>query len=363
MQKTLDGFINLCRQETIEKARETYNIYSQNNSNTYYISNKFIDNTTTHIPSTDESEEEYIEESDDETKTGEETDIKIEANNANETEHENKSNDEDDSYGENETVDGDEDDETYDEENSYDENETDNGNETDNSDETDDEDETYDIDEKDDEIINSDKANKQEGFNKPEEANNQEKINIQEGINKQKGMNKETKNKKIKKSYINQKEALQWKNISSLIVNNAQYFDMTKSEANKAVVELLNLISTPFQRIYELCNNALCSDSNFINYWENMKELNINKNTFKNISKLATRMYPISASEAGAERSFSRLKWRFTDRRNKSNKKTMKNEIFIENSFKNKIQTKDNFNKVLWKIPPHIQEKQKIDGE
>lgn len=351
MQKTLDGFINLCRQETIEKARETYNIYSQNNSNTYYISNKFIDNTTTHIPSTDESEEEYIEESDDETKTGEETDIKIEANNANETEHENKSNDEDDSYGENETVDGDEDDETYDEENSYDENETDNGNETDNSDETD------------DEIINSDKANNQEGFNKPEEANNQEKINIQEGINKQKGMNKETKNKKIKKSYINQKEALQWKNISSLIVNNAQYFDMTKSEANKAVVELLNLISTPFQRIYELYNNALCSDSNFINYWENMKELNINKNTFKNISKLATRMYPISASEAGAERSFSRLKWRFTDRRNKSNKKTMKNEIFIENSFKNKIQTKDNFNKVLWKIPPHIQEKQKIDGE
>ena len=32
------------------------NTYGQNNSSTYYISNQFIDNTNTHIPSTNESE-------------------------------------------------------------------------------------------------------------------------------------------------------------------------------------------------------------------------------------------------------------------------------------------------------------------
>lgn len=75
---------------------------------------------------------------------------------------------------------------------------------------------------------------------------------------------------------------------------------MTEKEAEKAVVELNDLILLPFKNIYESCKSGICTDSKFTYFWSVLQGFDYEGQTFKNISKLATRLFPIPASEAGA---------------------------------------------------------------
>ena len=65
------------------------------------------------------------------------------------------------------------------------------------------------------------------------------------------------------------------------------------------------------------------------------------------------RLYAIAASEAGAERSFSTLGWRFDKRRNKTKQKTMFNEIHIENAQKMKLKSNKDMSTTMWNLPKH----------
>lgn len=155
-------------------------------------------------------------------------------------------------------------------------------------------------------------------------------------------------------SYPNQKVALEYKNISNLIVNNAAHFDLTKEEAMEASIQLYNLLITPFSILNNGIPSAICPQSKLSHYWGMLKDFEYEKGrNFNILSKIAFRLKAISASEAGPERALSRLKWRFTDRRNKTSEKSMIREIYVENSYKQKNKDDNSVND-MWKLSDHL---------
>ena len=155
--------------------------------------------------------------------------------------------------------------------------------------------------------------------------------------------------------YLNQKEALSWNNISNLIINNSKYFGLSDEEARNAAIELHNLLITPFSVIKAQCPLSICTESNYMNFWSLISEIKINGVQFKNISKIAFKFWAIPASETGAERAFSKFKWRFPDRRNRIKGSTMMEEIFIEDAYEQRVLSNDNFSETMWELPPHLQ--------
>ena len=169
---------------------------------------------------------------------------------------------------------------------------------------------------------------------------------------------KETNDFRFNKSqcYDNQEQALNWYNIERLILENHEYFNMTKEDAISATIELNDLISYKFINLQTYCASAISPNSKFSHYWSILQSFEYeNGRTFKHIAQIAFRLYPISASEAEVERIFSKLKWKFPDRRNRINQKKLINEIHIANSvsykkiFKNEIESE----KMFWQLPPH----------
>lgn len=153
--------------------------------------------------------------------------------------------------------------------------------------------------------------------------------------------------------YSNQKHALKWVNISNLIIKNAKFLGLNDREANSAISELNKLIITPFSNIKSICPQAICPESNFMNYWSLISDLKLNGYTFQNISKIALRFWPISASETGAERAFSKIRWRFPERRNKLKESTMMDEIYVEDAYEQRVKENPNFSEAMWQLPPH----------
>ena len=153
--------------------------------------------------------------------------------------------------------------------------------------------------------------------------------------------------------YKTRKDALNWNNISKLILDNATYFGLSETEANKAVIELNKLILTPFSTIKSYNQTAVCPESNFMNFWSIISELTIDGIRFENISKIAFRLWPIPPSEAGAERAYSKIKWKFPDRRNRLKDSTMMDEIFVEDAYQQKVNNDNNFSEAMWQLPQH----------
>ena len=122
--------------------------------------------------------------------------------------------------------------------------------------------------------------------------------------------------------YQNRKAALEWKNISELLIKNAKYLNITPKEAELAIVELHDLLIMPFAKINDNCPGAIGINSKFTNFWATISNYEYEEGRkFNTISKIAKRLYVIPLSEAGAERSFSKLNWRFGNRRNRAKKK------------------------------------------
>ena len=153
--------------------------------------------------------------------------------------------------------------------------------------------------------------------------------------------------------YETQKKALKWINIANLITNNAAYFDLSDDEANLAVIELHDLLTMHFSVLYNQNSSSICPQSNFLNYWSLLSDFEHNGHTFEHIAKIAFRLYTIPPSESGSERSFSKLKWRFPDRRNRTKHDSMMNEIHIAEYHAQKISQNKSNSKPIWNLPPH----------
>lgn len=152
--------------------------------------------------------------------------------------------------------------------------------------------------------------------------------------------------------YKDQKAALKWTNISNLIIQNASFLGLSKDEAINGGIEINKLLLMPFSTLQNFCPGAIGIKSNFMNYWTNLEDFEYNGSTFATAAKIAFRLYPISASEAGAERAFSNFGWKFDDRRNRISHETMTNEIYVQNAHSNKIKKNDDYSKVMWNLPP-----------
>ena len=153
--------------------------------------------------------------------------------------------------------------------------------------------------------------------------------------------------------YQNQENALKWKNISNLIYDNAVYLGLNKEEAINAAIELNCLLRMPFSILRQYCPVAIDKNSDYMTYWSTIQDFEYKGHKFENIAKIAFRIFPISASESGAERSFSNFGWKFTKRRNRISKKTMINEIHIQDAHKKKIRNNSDYSKTMWELPQH----------
>lgn len=153
--------------------------------------------------------------------------------------------------------------------------------------------------------------------------------------------------------YKTRKDALYWNNISNLIFNNATYFGITETEANKAIIELHELILTPFSTIRSFNKTAVYPDSNYMNFWSVISEITIDGVSFENISKIAFRLWQIPPSEAGAERAYSKIKWKFPDNRNRIKDYTMMDEIYVEDAYQQRTGNGNDFSEAMWQLPQH----------
>ncbi len=150
------------------------------------------------------------------------------------------------------------------------------------------------------------------------------------------------------------KTVLEWRNIANMIINNSEYFNLTKEESIECTYELYDLLTMPFSIIQQNCPGAMSKRSKFSNFWTHLKSFQYSEDkTFSNLYKLATRLYVISATEVDAERTFSKIKWRFDDRRNRIKEPNMIRELYIENHQKKKIETNENFDITMWQHPEH----------
>ena len=152
--------------------------------------------------------------------------------------------------------------------------------------------------------------------------------------------------------YTNQKEALKWINISNLIVKNAKYFGLTSDEANLAIIELHHLLTMDFSVMKQSIPGAISILSNFENFWSTLKDFEYCGHTFDHIAMIAFRLNAIPPSEAGAERAFSNIKWKYPERRNRAGHDSMIHEIHIDQYVRQKLESKDPNS--IWKLPPHI---------
>ena len=50
---------------------------------------------------------------------------------------------------------------------------------------------------------------------------------------------------------------------------------------------------------------------------------------------------------------FSRLKWKFPDRRSQVSGEKMTNEMHIDNAVSNKFDSNKDYMDVIWNLPPH----------
>ena len=108
----------------------------------------------------------------------------------------------------------------------------------------------------------------------------------------------------------------------------------------------------PFKIIKEKCPTAIYCNSKYWNFWSVIKDFEYEEGrTLENIAKITFRIYPIPLSESGAERSFSDFGWRFNKRRSRLKRDTMINEVYIENSHKQKVQSSEDFTITMWKVP------------
>ncbi len=188
---------------------------------------------------------------------------------------------------------------------------------------------------------------------KKQDENYYDDIN-DKGPAKKKANKESSKKKKGSLFYENQKSALKSKNIIGLILTNASYLGLSSSESMEAASELLTLLRTPFKEINDYCQLAINPKSNFIQFWHLMKDFQCSDHCdFQALSKLAMRLFSIPPSEAGAERKLSKLKWRFPDRRNRISEETLMNEIYIEETFMQKLNSNKEFSKAIWELPPH----------
>lgn len=153
--------------------------------------------------------------------------------------------------------------------------------------------------------------------------------------------------------YANRKSALEWANIANLMTKYACYLSLTKDEADKATVEIYDLITLPFSVIKSLIPSAISKNSKYSNFWSILRGFKYSDKTFSTLYDIATRFYAISASEVNAERAFSKIKWRFNDRRNCVKQKTMMREIHIECDQKKKTKSESDFPILMWKHPYH----------
>lgn len=112
-------------------------------------------------------------------------------------------------------------------------------------------------------------------------------------------------------------------------------------------------IFTLFSNIKSICPLAICPESNYMNYWTLISELEIDGITFQNIAKIAFRLWTIGASEAGAERAFSKIKWKFPDRRNKLKETTMMDELYVEDAYEQRVKNDETFSETMWNLPQH----------
>ena len=354
-------------QNNIEDATKTYQMY-KNGKRNEYISNKLIDLDGTHIISSDDTVEEVKNEenlqNDTDTNESNDNDRRKKEFELEESE-ENKlhdSNLQGKKYEDDDTEEEQSDDEDSEEEDS-DDNE---------SDDEDSEEEEYDDNESDDDDLeeeehddktsivtnvheeeNQDENSQKEKFNSVLFENNKQNDDIKKSSKSDKSKSKTLRIKKKHYCYDCQKNALEFKNISDLIYKNAKYFGMDDIQAQKAVTELNELILMPFITLNNHCKCAICKESNFTNFWGIVKDFNYRDHKFENIAKLAMKMFTIPASEAGAERAFSKIKWRFYDRRNRVSSKTIMNEFYIENFYKNKLESNDNFSQKIFELPIH----------
>ena len=145
--------------------------------------------------------------------------------------------------------------------------------------------------------------------------------------------------------------------------NNSQNFNLSikiifrrrlhYDEANLAVIELHDLLTMHFSVLYNQNSSSIFPQSNFLNYWSLLSDFEHNGHTFEHIAKIAFRLYTIPPSESGSERSFSKLKWRFPDRRNRTKHDSMMNEIHIAEYHAQKISQNKSNSKPIWNLPPH----------
>lgn len=119
---------------------------------------------------------------------------------------------------------------------------------------------------------------------------------------------------------------------------------LIQQEAALAANELNNLILIKFDILEKLCRS-----SSFVFF-----EFRIQKRKhFSTLSKIAFRLYPICGSKSGTERIFSRLKWKYPNRRSRTNQKLMVNEMHIDNAFISKLNSSEDFKTTMWQLPPH----------
>ena len=312
-------------QNNIEDATKRYQMY-KNGKRNEYISNKLIDLDENHIISSDDADDEVENEENlqNDTNTNEYND---KDKRKKEFELEESKDDIEEKLSDDEDSEDLEEEEEYDDETSV----VINVHEVENQDE------------------NSQKEKSHSVLSEDNKQNENNKENSRSGKSKRKTL----RNKKNHSCYDCQKEALELKNISNLIYKNAKYFDMDDIQAQKAVAELNELILMPFITLNNQCKCAICKESNFTNFWGIVKDFNYRDHKFENIAKLAMKMYTIPASEAGAERAFSKIKWRFYDRRNRASSKTIMNEFYIENFYKNKLESNDDYSQKIFELPIH----------
>ena len=325
----------------------------KNGKRNEYISNKLIDLDGTHIISSDDTVEE----------------VKNEENLQNDTDT-NESNDNDrrkkefelEESEENKLHDSNLQGKKYEDDDTEEEQSDDEDSEEEDSDDNESDDEDSEEEEYDDktsivtnvhEEENQDENSQKEKFNSVLFENNKQNDDIKKSSKSDKSKSKTLRIKKKHYCYDCQKNALEFKNISDLIYKNAKYFGMDDIQAQKAVTELNELILMPFITLNNHCKCAICKESNFTNFWGIVKDFNYRDHKFENIAKLAMKMFTIPASEAGAERAFSKIKWRFYDRRNRVSSKTIMNEFYIENFYKNKLESNDNFSQKIFELPIH----------
>ena len=112
-------------------------------------------------------------------------------------------------------------------------------------------------------------------------------------------------------------------------------------------------MTTPFTDIRSKLPSAISQNSKFTIFWAQMKNFKDEngQKQFSLIATIASRFYVISATEDDAERAFSKIKWRFYDRRTCVKQETMIKELHIESYQRKKIESESDLTVTMWEHP------------